>query len=68
MEICDQNSPHGLCRRTDLRGLQATESLPAATLCGVVDDFGHPECDCLLVSLPLRLCTVPWVLNLLTHL
>jgi len=37
-------------------------------LCGVLDDFGRPECDCLLVSLQLRLCTVPWVMDLLTHL
>ena len=44
------------------------ESLTATTLCGVLDDFGRPECDCLLVILRLRLCTVPWVLNLLTHL
>ena len=58
MEICDQNSPHGLAvgsklrlrRRTDLLGLWTTESLTAATLCGVLDDFGRPECDCLLVS------------------
>ena len=56
------------CQRTDLLGLWTTESLTAATLCGVLDDFGRPECDCLLVSLRLRLCTVPWVLNLLTHL
>jgi len=57
-----------LRRRTDLLGLWATESLTAATLCGVPDDFGRPKYDCLLVSLRLRLCTVPWVLNLLTHL
>jgi len=44
------------------------ESLTAATLCGILDDFGRPECDCLFVSLRLRLCTVPLVLNLLTHL
>jgi len=31
-------------------GLWTTESLTAATLCGVLDDFGRPECDCLLVS------------------
>jgi len=37
-------------------------------MAGVLVDFGRPECDCLLVSLRLRLCTVLWVLNLLTHL
>jgi len=51
-----------------LLGLWTTESLTAATLCGVLDDFGRPEYDCLLVSSRLRLCTVPWVLKLLTHL
>jgi len=44
------------------------ESLTAATSCGVLDDFGCPLWDCLLVSLRLRLCAVPWVLNLVTHL
>ena len=32
-----------LRRRTDLLGLWTTESLTAATLCGVLDDFGRPE-------------------------
>ena len=56
-----------LRRRTDLLGLWTTGFLTAATLYGVLDDFRRPECDCLLVSLRLRLCTVPRVLNLLTH-
>jgi len=76
VEICDQNSPTDsrlipsswLHPRTDLLGLWTTLYLTAATLCGVLSDFGRPECDCLLVSLRLRLCTVPRVLNLLTHL
>ena len=56
-----------LRRRTDLLGLRTTESLTAATLSCVRDDFGRPECDCLFLSFALRLFTVPWVLNFLTH-
>ena len=49
--------------RTDLLGLLETKFMNAGTLCGVLDDFGRPECDWRLASLWFKLWTVSWVLN-----
>jgi len=75
VEICDQNFPHGLPVDSKLltspthRLAWAVDNRvsDSSNMRGILDDFGRPECDCLFVSLRLRLCTVPWVLNLLTH-
>ena len=66
VEICHQNSPHGLPVDTKLL-TSPTDRLAWAVDNRVSDSSNVVWCPWL-VSLRLRLCTVPWVLNLLTHL
>ena len=76
MEILYQNSPyrlpvdaklltsptHGLAWAADNRVSDCSNTFSC-----VRDVLGRPECDCLFLSFALRLFTVPWVLNFLTH-